>query len=93
MNKTTTIDILSLNHFLIYFSLGLIYKNHYKLMLILSLVWELFEYIISHIDYTREFLITYWFVPEKYWNEPYNNKIVDIIINMLGYSIGNLMYI
>ena len=93
MNKTTTIDILSLNHFLIYFTLGLFFKNQYKLILLLSLLWEMFEYIISHIDYTREFLINYWFVPEKYWNEPLNNKIVDIIINILGYIIGNFMFI
>ena len=93
MNKTTTIDILSLNHFLIYFSLGLFFKNQYKLIVILSLVWEIFEYIISHIDYTRQFLINNWFIPEKYWNEPLHNKIVDVIINMIGYVIGNLMYI
>ena len=53
----------------------------------------MFEYIISHIDYTREFLINYWFVPEKYWNEPLHNKLYDIIINMLGYIIGNFMFI
>ena len=93
MNKTTTIDILSLNHFLIYFSFGLFFKNQYKLIILLSILWEIFEYIISHIDYTRNFLIKYWFVPEKYWNEPLYNKLYDILINMLGYIIGNIMFI
>ena len=32
---------------------------------------------------------TYWFVPEKYWNERIYNKIIDIIINMIGYYIGS----
>ena len=93
MNKTTTIDILSLNHFLIYFSLGIFLKNQYKLIILLSLLWEIFEYIISHINYTKKILINYCFVPEKYWNEPLNNKIVDIIINIIGYFFGNLIII
>jgi len=38
MNKTTTIDILSLNHFLIYFSLCLFFKNQYKLIILLSIL-------------------------------------------------------
>jgi hypothetical protein len=93
MDKTTNIDVLSINHFLIYFILGLFLKNQYKLIIILSLVWELFEYTISHINYTRQFLINYWFIPEKYWNEPFTNKIYDIIINIIGYYIGNMIHL
>jgi len=89
MEKTNNIDIMSINHFLIYFILGLFYKKQYKIILILSVLCELFEYIISHIDFTKKILIKYWFVPEKYWNEPCSNKIYDIIINIIGYSIGN----
>jgi hypothetical protein len=89
MNNPTTFDVLSVNHFLIYFIAGLFFKNQYMLFFIISLVWEIFEYMISHTERARQFVIKYWFVPEKYWNEHYTNKVLDVIINMTGYYIGN----
>ena len=84
------IDILSFNHFMIYFLIGLKFKNYYKLIFILSILWEIFEYTISYIDYTREFMIKYWMVDQYYWNEKnIVNKLFDVIFNMLGYFIGN----
>jgi hypothetical protein len=88
---TSNVDILSISHFLIYFTIGLFLKNQYLLMFIISLLWEIFEYTISHTDYTRQFLIKHWVIPEKYWNEPFSNKFYDVIINMTGYSIGNMI--
>ena len=83
------IDNLSIVHFLIYLVLGILVKDKYKLILVVSILWEVIEYILSNIQYTKDLLIKYWPIPEKYWNEKINNKILDIMINMLGYYIGN----
>ena len=82
-------DRLHIVHFLIYLFLGIIFKNKYELALLISILWEVSEYILSNIKYTRDLLIKYWPIPEKYWNEKIDNKVLDIMINMLGYYIGN----
>ncbi len=83
------IDNLSIVHFLIYLVLGILVKDKYKLILVVSILWEVSEYMLSNIKYTRDLLIKYWPIPEKYWNEKIDNKVLDIMINMLGYYIGN----
>ena len=37
------------------------------------------------------YMTKYWFVPERYWNEPAKNKITGVALNMLGYHIGTLV--
>ena len=91
MNKntqTTPIDILSLIHFLLWLAFGYIFPNKYLIVILLSILWELFEYMIVKVDVLYNLTKKYWFVPEKYWNEPIYNKIVDMIFNILGYSVG-----
>lgn len=84
------IDILSLNHLLIYFVIGKIFKNNYTLALTLSLLWETVEKYIVNNKYTRNLLEKYWFVPKKYWDETHKlNPYFDILFNMIGYHIGN----
>jgi glycopeptide antibiotics resistance protein len=34
---------------------------------------------------------TYWFIPEPIWNETIKNKIIDMIVNILGYAIGTII--
>ena len=85
-----SIDILSIVHFLQYFILGLFYKKRYKLILLTSIVWEIFEYFIAKNPYTKTLLIQYWPIPQRYWDERnIKNKYFDILINILGYYIGN----
>ena len=83
------LDPLSISHFVWYFILGLYTKNNYKLVLFLSLLWEIFEYYITNYKYTRQLLIKYWPIPKKYWDENNANRISDVIINFIGYEIGN----
>ena len=89
INSNKIIDKLSIVHFIIYLVFGITIKNKYKLVLLGSILWEVSEYILSNIKYTRNLLIKCWPIPEKYWNEKLENKVLDIIINMLGYYIGN----
>ena len=83
------IDLLSIFHFLFYFCIGLFYKNKYLLILIIGILWEIFEKFIITNDFTKELLIKYWFIPELYINDTLEHSITDIIINMIGYTIGN----
>mgnify|MGYP001236646684 FL=1 len=91
MNKN--IDIMSLSHFLIYFILGIFIKNNYKLVILLSILWEITEYIITNNDYTKELLLKYWPIPQRLWDEQKYNRIYDLIFNMMGYYIGNKIYL
>tara|TARA_B100000029_G_C17228156_1_gene834339 strand:- start:21 stop:284 length:264 start_codon:yes stop_codon:yes gene_type:complete len=84
------IDILSLNHFVFFVAVGVFIKNKYQLVLIVGILWEIFETMITSIPFTRNLVIKYWFVPQKYWDEHLDNKIMDIIINLFGYHIGNI---
>lgn len=90
LNQYHFVDLMSINHFLIYFAIGIKYKNKFKIILLMSILWEIVEYIISHIDYTKNLVIKYWIVDEYYWNEKnIYHKLGDIIINMAGYYTSN----
>ena len=92
-NTNKPIDILTIVHLLIWISIGYIFPNHYLNALLLGILWELFEYyIIVKVNIIYVFTKKYWFVPEKYWNERIYNKIIDLIINMMGYYIGSKLF-
>ncbi len=75
-------------HYIVY----LIKNYKYILVLIISIIWEIFEYLISYNKKLNILTKKYWFVPERYWNEKKNNKIFDIMINFLGYYVGSLSH-
>ena len=83
------IDILSLFHFLIYLFLGYYIKHKYFLALFLSVLWEIFEKIIVTNKYTRNIIKKYWIIPINYIDDTFDHSITDIIINMIGYTIGS----
>jgi len=83
------IDILSLFHFIIYLFIGYFIKNKYFLALFLGVLWEIFEKILVSNPYTRYLLIEYWFIPIDYIDDTFEHSITDIIINMIGYTIGS----
>ena len=85
------IDILSVGHFLTFFTLGIFVKDKYKGAFLLGILWEIFEIIISYNQTIKNFILENWVVPEYYWNDTFPHKITDIIINMIGYHIGNLI--
>ena len=73
--------------------LGMVIKNRYGLALMLGILWELFEYIITTHPLTQQLLITYWPIPQKYWEEKnILNRFSDIMFNMAGYFVGNRVW-
>ena len=86
------IDPLLISHFMTFFFLGVFWKNKYQGAMFLGILWEIIEYIMANNKFTRKILLTYWIIPEQYWNETIDNKFMDLFINMLGYHIGNLIY-
>ena len=85
------IDLASLSHFLIFFTLGVFVKDKYKGALVLGILWEIFEYFISYNQEANRFIVDNWVVPEYYWNDTFQHKVTDILFNMAGYHIGNLI--
>mgnify|MGYP001225861047 FL=1 len=83
------IDILSLFHFLLYLFLGYYIKHKYLLALLLGILWEIFEKNIVTNEYTRNLLEEYWFIPIDYIDDTFEHSVTDIIINMIGYTIGS----
>ena len=63
------IDPLSIIHFLQYFIFGIFFKNKFILVIILSFAWEIFEYYFTRNIIIKDFLIKYWAIPQKYWEE------------------------
>ena len=92
INKSTTIDIFTLNHIILWIIIGYIYPNKYYLALFLGILWELFERFIIYNKPLYFFVKKYWPVPEKYWNEINKNSFIDIFVNMIGYYIGSNIY-
>lgn len=89
MNLLKQLDILSIFHFLIYFIIGLYFKGYYKLILFIGVLWELFEKCLASNKKIRKLMIQIWPIPIRYWNDSLKHSVVDIIINMIGYYIGN----
>ena len=82
------IDIASFLHFFNFMILGIFFKNNYTIAFILGLVWEIIE-----IDIVKSKPFNYLTINYKrynyLWNEKIENKMMDLIINMIGYYVGN----
>ena len=91
MNKP--FDFASLLHLFNNIILGIIMKNNYIIAFILGILWEIFEKLFVKNYMTKlnkhKFIKKY----EYLWNETLLNQFVDIIINMIGYYIGNKIYL
>jgi len=96
-------DILTLWHFTIYFSLAYFIKDNYLLITIIGLTWELFEYSVTNIPIIRDFLIDIWPLKNKWMkdnqgiNVPWKteqvcDRIEDMVSNTLGYTCGLLFF-
>lgn len=73
------INLWSIVHILLYILIGLVLPNKWLLIILFSLIWEIYEYIMSRLT------------NDKYYNESFINRILDIIFNLIGYYIGNLL--
>ena len=74
-------DVSSFLHLFNFMILGKIMKDNYIIAFLLGILWEVFEYIVIN----QKKLIQY----DKIWNETLDNKKMDIVLNMIGYHIGN----
>ena len=93
MSNYKIVDTMSFVHILSFIIIGLLKPNDYKLALTISLSWEIIEYIVIHNKTGRELLRKYWPISERYWNEKLiENKIVDVICDMIGYTIGSNIF-
>lgn len=75
------LDCWSLSHFLSYTFIGFLFPHYWKLIMIISIGWEIFEYIGHHIEKRL-------FSKEKiYWCAKYS----DIAVNIFGFIFGLLL--
>lgn len=84
-------DAMSINHFLIYTILGIIFPNKWLLAVIIMISWEIFEMMLVKHTFLYEMMKKHWIIPEIYWNENKINKLSDMVFNVLGYAIGSLV--
>jgi len=76
-------------HFFLWVIIGILYPNRYDIVILISFLWEIFEYYMVQYPMTYKLLQQYWFIPEKYWNEGIINKITDVIANITGYYFAS----
>ena len=74
-------DVASFLHLFNFMILGKIMKDNYIIAFLLGILWEVFEYIVIN----QKKLLQY----DKIWNETLENKKMDIVLNIIGYHIGN----
>jgi hypothetical protein len=79
------INLFTFVHFILWFTIGTVYPNRYGVVLSLSILWEITERYFANHSLLHFFLRRYWFIPEKYWNEGFGNKVTDIMANLMGY--------
>ncbi len=71
-------DCWSLSHYLCYTFIGFLFPHYWKIVIIIGILWELFEYIGYHIEkYVFRTKNIYWCA-----------KFSDIIVNSLGFITG-----
>jgi hypothetical protein len=70
----------SIVHILLYILIALFIPNNWWFAIIISIMWELYEYIMSKI-YNNDF-----------YAEVIINRVCDIIFNLIGYYIGSVIF-
>lgn len=83
------IDVNHINHLLQWIIIGILFPNKWILAILLMILWEGLEYMIVYVEPFYYIIKNYWPIPEIYWNETKNNKIFDMVVNILGYALGS----
>ncbi len=78
------ITLYTITHFIIYFIMSFYFPNRWFLIIIFSIVWEIFESFL-HIAYNKILKLE-----SDYWHEVHINKLFDIVFNLSGYGAGHL---
>ena len=92
-NINKPFDLASFLHLFNNIILGIIMKNNYVIAFLLGILWEIFEkfFVKKNMNKLNKHKFTKKY--EYLWNETLLNQFVDIIINMIGYYIGNKIFI
>jgi hypothetical protein len=71
-------DIWHYSHIILYMLIGLLYPNDYLFVLIISIIWEVYEH----------FMFKY-LIKKSECNDLNCLRIEDVLLNLLGYFIGS----
>ena len=66
------LNMYSVSHFLIWSTAGRFFLTNWQIFIVLSVGWELLELIL----------------PYEFAGEDWGNKIMDLVVNTLGFFIG-----
>jgi len=72
----------SISHFMLYFIIGNLCPHHLKEFMIIGLLWEIIERIISTMIES----------PNVWTNKGWKGQLYDLYMNYLGYESSNLFY-
>jgi hypothetical protein len=88
--ESQDIDKFHIVHLIEWIIFGYLFPKKYLLAFTLMILWELGEKIISSNKTLYNFFKKYWtLTSSKYWNETNTNKLIDMIMNIIGYYIGS----
>ena len=91
INIRNYVDLASFAHLFIFGVLGILFPNNYIGAILLSLVWDLFEGCLTKKNISKQIVIDYFNSWRSLWDESKGNKLTDLIINMIGYTIGSFL--
>jgi len=74
------LDFWHIAHILLYILIGILYPNNYILIIIISIIWEIYEH----------FMFKY-IIKKSKCNELSCMRIEDIFLNLIGYFIGSFL--
>ena len=77
------------NHFVLFAALGYKFPEYFYTLQLLGILWELFEYYIANNQQIKKTLYQLWPIPKKYWCDTFEHSMIDILVNMIGYYVGN----
>ena len=77
-----------ISHFLMYFVLAFVCREHWKMFLVLGIIWELFETWLGYVIDVKDRKPS-----TKDYNENWlSGNVDDIIFNIAGYICGSICY-
>jgi len=82
IGNSTHLTRWSISHFMLYFIIGNLCPHHLKEFMIIGLLWEIIERIISTMIES----------PNVWTNKGWKGQLYDLYMNYLGYESSNLFY-
>jgi hypothetical protein len=85
--KNKPLDVMSITHFGFSFLIGYYKLVNFRLFIVLAIMFEIGEYLFAKTEFSYKFEKVYP-LPRHLWDEKFQNKINDKILNIIGYVIG-----